>query len=215
MSFERIPRFKYIIIGNSSVGKSAILERFIEKRFANTGTTIGVDYGSKLIHMNEFGDVKLQIWDTAGQEMYRSIVQTYFRNTGGIIMVYDVTDITSARDLEKWHIIVKERATPNIPIIVVGNKTDLYRDDTHNEVHEIADLFAMRNNYLHLKCSAKNNYDNGISDIFTTLTSEIFTYLNTHDYKDNPGLILNDYNPSDNKPVIGRNRSIKKKVCCN
>ena len=212
MVFENMPRFKYIIIGDSSVGKSAILERFIEGRFSNTGTTIGVDYGSKVVQKDHFGAIKLQIWDTAGQEMYRSIVETYFRNTGGIIMVYDVRDRLSAQHLEQWHDTVLERATPNIPIIVVGNKSDLFTPENHQEVFEIANEFAEKNNYLHLKCSAKNNYN--IDYVFTSLTNLIFDYLKTHQVSDNPGIIMDDYETLDLKPTIGRNRRVKNHRCC-
>ena len=83
--------FKYIIIGDSGVGKSSIMHRFIyNKTKKETTQTVGVEFASKLLSFNE-KEIKLQIWDTAGQEKFRSVTKSYYRSAIGVIIVYDVT----------------------------------------------------------------------------------------------------------------------------
>eukprot|EP01097_Dermamoeba_algensis_P010342 TRINITY_DN7597_c0_g1_i1.p1 TRINITY_DN7597_c0_g1~~TRINITY_DN7597_c0_g1_i1.p1 ORF type:complete len:131 (-),score=24.59 TRINITY_DN7597_c0_g1_i1:441-800(-) len=83
--------FKYITVGDSGVGKTCLLLRFTDDRFHDThNMTIGVEFGSKNVRLNE-EDVKLQIWDTAGQEKFESITRSYYRGASAAIMVYDIT----------------------------------------------------------------------------------------------------------------------------
>lgn len=84
--------FKYIIVGESSVGKSCLLLQFIDNRFKDShDLTIGVDFGSKTIKLNDGTSVKVQIWDTAGQESFRSITRSYYRGSICALLVYDIT----------------------------------------------------------------------------------------------------------------------------
>lgn len=220
MSTDDMHRFKIILIGNTSVGKSAVLQQFIENRFTSTSTTIGVDYGSREVEVPNYGPVKLQIWDTAGQEMYRSIVQSYFRSTGGIVLMYDMTDINSVDDLEQWQEIIKEKTTPGIPVILVGNKSDLFSKGAHLPIKTKADDFAKRYGYTHLLCSAKANA--GVQDIFVTLGQEIFSFVERR-HKDGVlencgGIILHDKFPPECSGMVGKNKVFTSSYptkCCN
>lgn len=90
MNFEYL--FKYIIIGDSNVGKSCIVQRFIEGEFnSELENTIGVEFGAKEISINQ-KLVKLQIWDTAGQEAFQSITRSYYRSAAGALLCYDITN---------------------------------------------------------------------------------------------------------------------------
>ena len=94
--------FKYIVIGDTSVGKSCLLLQFLEKKFKfDHDTTIGVEFGSKIINVKD-KQIKLQIWDTAGQETFKSITRSYYRGSIGVVLVYDITNRDSFNNVSKW-----------------------------------------------------------------------------------------------------------------
>jgi small GTP-binding protein len=116
--------FKIILCGDYGVGKSTSIHRFVENKFkANYVPTLGVQVTKKSIEIN--GDsVDLMIWDLAGQDRYAMIRQRFYSNTEGILMLYDVTRMSSLKNIKKWHIEVS-KFTEQIPIILIGNKIDL------------------------------------------------------------------------------------------
>lgn len=115
--------FKLLIIGDSNVGKSSLLLRFADNSFSGSYiTTIGVDFKIRTVDIN--GErVKLQIWDTAGQERFRTITSTYYRNTHGVIIVYDVTNPESFVNVKRWLNEISQNCD-NVCKILVGNKND-------------------------------------------------------------------------------------------
>jgi small GTP-binding protein len=120
-----IPNYKYIIVGSSGVGKTAILKRLVDDSFSDESTsTIGVEFESTVIHVDG-RKVKLQIWDTAGQERFRSIGKAYYRNAIGVIIVYDLTDRRSFDDLSQWMADIHTLCDANAVIQLIGNKSDL------------------------------------------------------------------------------------------
>ena len=153
---------KYIIIGNSSVGKSCITMRYIHESFAEEFTsTIGVEYGSKNITIN--GKIyKIQIWDTAGQENFRSITRAYYKNSICACIVYDITNRKSFEDVKLWLEDCKSQSPRNILLVLIGNKIDL--EDKREVSFEEGEKFAKENNMMFLETSAKNG-DN-IENIF-------------------------------------------------
>jgi Ras-related protein Rab-2A len=117
--------FKYIVIGDTSVGKSCLLLQFLEKKFKfDHDTTIGVEFGSKIINVKD-KHIKLQIWDTAGQETFKSITRSYYRGSIGVILVYDITNRDSFNNISKWLDETKSYANDKITVMLVANKTDL------------------------------------------------------------------------------------------
>lgn len=131
--------FKLIVIGDTSttpnyagVGKSCMLLQFLEKKFKfDHDTTIGVEFGSKIISISE-RSVKLQIWDTvflwvmqAGQETFKSITRSYYRGSIGVILVYDITNRESFNNIAKWLDETKAYANDKVTALLVANKTDL------------------------------------------------------------------------------------------
>ena len=117
--------FKYIVIGDTSVGKSCILLQFLEKKFKfDHDTTIGVEFGSKIIPVKD-KQIKLQIWDTAGQETFKSITRSYYRGSIGVVLVYDITNRDSFNNVARWLDETKSYANDKVTIMLVGNKTDL------------------------------------------------------------------------------------------
>ena len=120
------PTHKVIFIGDSSVGKTSIITRYVYNSCSpNYSSTIGVDYFSKLVTKkdNENSQIQLQIWDTAGQEKFRSLVPAYIRPSTVAILVYDITCRQSFDNIQQWHQMVLNSADP--AFILVGNKVDL------------------------------------------------------------------------------------------
>jgi len=124
--------FKFVITGDAAVGKSSLLTQLTDQRFlANPDPTLGVEFGSKLITLPDDDKVvKLQCWDTAGQESFRSITRSYYRGAAGCLLVYDVTSRKSFLNARSWLAEVREYADPHVSCILVGNKVDLCEDST-------------------------------------------------------------------------------------
>lgn len=145
--------FKFIIIGESDTGKSALLRYFLEKKFRKTPQTthtVGVEFGAKTVTL--YGKrVKLQIWDTAGQERFRSVTRSYYRGAIGCLLVYDVTNRESFNRLPMWLADARSFAK-DITVIVVGNKVD--KKDQRDVSLLEASGFAQDNGLLFLETSA-------------------------------------------------------------
>lgn len=120
--------FKFVIVGDSGVGKSCIMHHFIFNKFKKETThTIGVEFSSKLISIAN-KEIKLNLWDTAGQEKFRSIVKGYFRGAIGVIITYDITNAESFQHILSWLNEAKNLARAECTICLVGNKKDLDSD---------------------------------------------------------------------------------------
>lgn len=125
---KNVKRYKIIIVGDSNVGKTALFWRFTEGSFlAEKETQVTtIDFKIKNINLND-KPVKLYLWDTAGQEKYRSIVSTYFKGCHGIMIVFDLSRESSFRNVkEQWYDLCRSKAD-TAAIILVGNKNDLDR----------------------------------------------------------------------------------------
>jgi Ras-related protein Rab-8A len=119
-------RIKIVLIGDSGVGKTAIFSRLQTRGFTpNTKTTIGAACANVDITGPGGDSVLLILWDTAGQDSFRSIIPMYFSHCAFILIVYDVTDVVSFHDVKKWQSLSQEKAPKAARIIVVGNKCDL------------------------------------------------------------------------------------------
>lgn len=148
--------FKYIIIGDTGVGKSCLLLQFTDKRFQSVhDLTIGVEFGARLVHLP--GDkrtaVKLQIWDTAGQESFRSITRSYYRGACGALLVYDITRRDTFTNLQRWLDEARCNSNPEMVILLVGNKADL--DGKRVVGREEGEEFARKHRLLFVETSAK------------------------------------------------------------
>jgi len=133
-----------------------------------TDTTIGVEFGSRTVIANGHS-VKLQIWDTAGQESFRSITRSYYRGAAGVILVYDITRRDSFDHIQKWLAEVRANGSPELVMILVGNKTDLEhkRCVTSKEGED----FAAENNMLYVETSAKSAQN--VDQIFEITATQV------------------------------------------
>ena len=117
---------KFIVVGDSSVGKSCLLLQFTDKRFKLAhDITIGVEFGSRLVAIDPKINVKLQVWDTAGQESFRSITRSYYRGAICSLLVFDITRRESFQSCVTWLDEIQEHGYNKMLIILVGNKCDL------------------------------------------------------------------------------------------
>ena len=168
-SQKAIP-FKVCLIGNSSVGKTCIVERYVNNKFsANSAITLAAAFNAKTLEVNPNGlpttRVKLQLWDTAGSEEYRSINQLYYKKAAVILLVYSVTDYESFDGLAYWHGEVAQNADPECIKFVVGAKID---DDDIEEGEavpkQVGQEYAKKINAHFFLTSAKENI--GINRMF-------------------------------------------------
>ena len=161
--------FKYIIIGDPSVGKSQILLRYVNDIFNEEyQTTIGVEFGAKNLTIKDLV-YRIQIWDTAGQENFKSITRAYYKNSVCVLIVYDISKKTSFDNVYNWIQDCRNQSPKTILMILIGNKKDLdyKREVNYEEGKEFADKFNM----LFYETSAKTG-DN-IDKVFFDSANEI------------------------------------------
>jgi len=151
MSYQYL--FKYIVIGDTGVGKSCLLLQFMDKRFQPVhDLTIGVEFGARMITLDKM-PIKLQIWDTAGQESFRSITRAYYRNAACALLVYDITRRETFAHLTRWLNEARQNSHPNMVIMLIGNKCDL--DHRRQVSYEEGAKFASENGLIFLETSAR------------------------------------------------------------
>ena len=118
-------QFKINLVGDSSVGKTSLLSRFVNDKFEQKyRCTIGVEYKCKNISIDD-NSIKLQVFDTCGAEKYRCITRSYYRSAKGIFLVFDLTNPISFAKLEDWLIDILNSAPKGVEIFLIGNKKDL------------------------------------------------------------------------------------------
>jgi Ras-related protein Rab-11A len=192
--------FKLILIGDSCVGKSNILLKYLKNQFnENSKTTIGVEFGTKNIIINN-KRIKIQIWDTAGQERYRSITSAYYKGAKGALIVYDITRKNTFDNIDKWITDLKLNGDKNICIIILGNKSDLIdkREINKNDGIKKAEMYKT----AFLETSALNG-DN-ISKAFDELIEQIVInnkniFQDDNENEIDKGVNLNDEKNNNNK----------------
>jgi len=145
--------FKYIVVGDSAVGKSCLLLQFVDKKFEDTHElTIGVEFGSRTVNIDSC-QVKLQIWDTAGQEKFRSITRSYYKGASGALLVYDITRRETFEHLSNWIEDCKKYSSQNIVVMLIGNKSDL--DSSRQVTTSEGQSFAEKHGLHFMETSAK------------------------------------------------------------
>ena len=162
--------FKYIIIGDPSVGKSCILNQFLSNTFnEDYDITVGVEFGAKTIKANN-RRVKLQIWDTAGQDSFKSITRAYYRASAAAIICYDITNQISFENIESWLEECQSNGNSEMTMVLVGNKVDL--EDEREVSFEQGAQFAKKNRMLFFETSAKTSEK--VGEIFKQSSEIIF-----------------------------------------
>ena len=161
--------FKLLLIGDSGVGKSCLLLRFADDTYTDSFiSTIGVDFKIRTIEL-EGKVIKLQIWDIAGQERFRTITSSYYRGAHGIIMVYDVTEPESFKNISGWLNEITRHASEGVNRLLVGNKADM--EDAKKVTFEEGNTYANQLGIKFLETSAKSSHN--VEQAFVTMASEI------------------------------------------
>jgi Ras-related protein Rab-2A len=157
----------------AGVGKSCLLLQFTDKRFQPVhDLTIGVEFGARMISVADT-QVKLQIWDTAGQESFRSITRSYYRGAAGALLVYDITRRDTFQHLGRWLEEAKQHAQPSMVILLIGNKNDL--EHRRAVSTDEGKAFADANGLLFMETSAKTAYN--VEQAFLKTAEEIYNKI--------------------------------------
>ena len=121
--------YKVLLLGDSTVGKTCFLMRYTDKSFQEAHmSTIGLDYRLKNMQLKNGKNIKLQIWDTAGQDRFRAITKNYYKGAHGILLIYDITSIQTYENVKNWIAQIREEASPHIVIYIIGNKIDMVEE---------------------------------------------------------------------------------------
>ena len=169
MTSEPTMTFKILTIGESGVGKTCVLRRFVENKFLkNHLATIGIDFKTKTLNINN-QEIKLKIWDTAGQERFRNITTQYYKGADGIVLVYDVTEESSYDKIRDWmEQILYNTQRDDIGLVLLGNKCDMEpRTVTEEQGNKMAEELKIS----YFETSALNGQ--GIKEAFEQLTRDI------------------------------------------
>ena len=204
--------FKLIVIGDSSVGKSCLTIKATKKFFLELYTpTVGFEFFTFNVKVNDKA-IKLQIWDTCGQEVYRSLIQSFYRNSSLAMMVYEIDKKESFESLNSWYNEIKEQSNPDIKIFLIGNKTDL--EDNRKISREEANTFVQEHNIdFFIETSAKTGFN--AQNVF--LEAAKMLYLDHLKYKDRASRTTSINNSILKKPLensINENEIRKEESKC-
>jgi small GTP-binding protein len=163
-------RFKVVVIGAAGSGKTAIVDQLITGQFSEeTKTTIGVDYRPYRVTVRH-NLVQLELWDTAGQETYKSVAKSYVRNSAGCLLVFDITNTNSFNELQFWLSQFRLLAESNAIVLLLGNKAD--RESERTVTHEAAEQFAKDHLLDYLETSALTAQN--VKEAFERIARELF-----------------------------------------
>ena len=196
MEASEPPLYKILLLGDSTVGKTCFLLRYVDDSFLDLHmATIGLDYRLKTLILEEQKIVKVQLWDTAGQDKFRAITRNYYKGANGIILIFDVTNVKSYENIKKWINEIKEEISEKVAIVLIGNKIDNVQERKISK--EQGDKLASEIGVKFFETSAKTG--EGINESVFFLVKKIF---------ENDPEVKNKYQ--------GRNLKMynKKRKCC-
>ena len=163
--------YKVLLLGDSTVGKTCFLLRYCDKTFQDAHlSTIGLDYRVKTMTLKNKKNIKLQIWDTAGQDRFRAITKNYYKGANGIILIYDVTNLQTYENVKNWITQIREETNPNVVIYLAGNKIDIPEEERAvktEEGKELADEYKLQ----FKETSAKDGIN--VNEVFQELVEKI------------------------------------------
>lgn len=167
--------FKIVLVGDSGVGKSNLLSRFTRSTFSHEEkSTIGVEFATRVLTMDDGKKIKAQIWDTAGQERYRAITNAYYRGALGALMVYDVTKQMTFDNIPKWLKELRDHAHRDIVVLLVGNKADICDSDPAQRQVEPAQAQALAAEYNFPFTETSAMSGQNVEAAFVSLVKQIY-----------------------------------------
>jgi small GTP-binding protein len=160
---------KLVVLGNSGVGKTCLITKFVSESLKGTlDSTVGASYMTKILRVDN-ASMKFNIWDTAGQERFRSIVRVYYKDAAVAVLVYDLTNPESFRQLDWWYSELRNNVDYDLVIAVVANKEDLA--DNEKVTEEEAKAYAASIGALYFRTSAKSSA--GVADLFCQIARAV------------------------------------------
>ena len=222
---EDLLKLKLIVVGNQNTGKSCILNRFVNETFEeNYQATIGLDFQSKNITIHD-QDVRLILYDTAGQEKFRSLIPMYIREAQIILFIYDVSDRESFDSIPKWIQDVLDVKNTEPVLVLIGNKIDLEKE--RKVTYEEGKRFAEQNNFIFQEVSAKTGKNFDIlfeAQIYESIYNKFKNEFDKREkipYEDeHVNYEINEYTNKNNdnkvklEANINNNQNVKKKKKC-
>lgn len=167
---SNILNYKLVLLGDAAVGKSSTVERFVKDEFFDfQQPTIGASFFARQIKLDDGSTIKYEIWDTAGQDRYRTLAPMYYRGAAGAIVVYDICDADTYSGARTYIEELQRQGSPDVVIALVGNKLDLEskREVWENDVRE----YATQNNLIFFECSAKTGQN--VAEIFLAIGNKL------------------------------------------
>ena len=162
--------FKIILICEPGVGKTAIMSRFITNEFKNMyQSTLGVEFKTKDLYIDNTACARLNVWDTCGQERFRAITRQYFKNSHGVLLVFDLTVKETIRKLNVWMNDIQDNIGDECVIFLIGNKSDVKNRDI--SISEEAKEFAKNKKIIYYEVSAKTG--TGILNVFEKMSKKL------------------------------------------
>ena len=198
-------KLKVVVVGDSGVGKTNLIKRFITNTFSeNSKATVGVEFISKSYKINN-QVFKIEMWDTAGQERYKSITAAYYKGAKGALIVYDTTQKTSYENINKWMVEIKDKASKDMKLMIIGNKTDLKDSrqvETNEALQKAKDLEASL-----METSAKDG--SNVKEAFYDLLKEMYREI-----KKKIEVVESQTKGGNDGIQLETNEKPKKKGCC-
>ena len=202
--------FKLIVIGDSGVGKSCLTNNAVKNTFEEAyNATVGFEFFTFNVKMCE-KVIKLQIWDTCGQELYRSLITNFYRNSSLAIMVYAINDKATFENIEMWLRELRTHSNPDAKVFLIGNKVDLEKE--REVTTEQGENYCKQNKIdLFMEASAKTGLNT--QNIFLKAAELLFDNYNKYQNKKNENENEDDDNKDENKVLNDESRNPSKGCC--
>ena len=199
-----------ITLGDGQVGKTSLILRYIDNKFSyNYLATIGFDSKVKKVQLDNGEEIRVKIFDTAGQERFKSIAATYLKKANGIILAYDITRKKTFENIQNWYDEMLEENHKEIPTILIGNKSDMKekREISKEQGEEMAKKFKLENHFYETSCENGENVEKAFNDLVMQVYEKYANKIQKANIKIKKEDINENKNNNDNKCCLNKIKS--------